>query len=197
MNAYFLVGQTDEATDAVLKKLTRFNVRTAGCFAAYGAVDVKSMRELREASERIAAVAPSDVRVLISIEPEAEPTMRIDTSGAGIPDDCYDPYTGQINFDCLGSAEPSVAPKADYFAVAELRVTNGEREAVFAQLTVSGGVVGLARLTDPNRVLVEFGARDPELLLKALDGVGSIRGVARMRAGIAVSPLRAESAKSV
>lgn len=192
MNAYFFLSRTDDETDAALKDLTRFSVRTTGCFGGYAAITVESVEELREVGERIAGLARGGVRVALA----AETTYAMSATSGGVPPTCYDPNTGQIDWNCLGQPRPSLGPKAAYFAVVDLRVEYGESEAVHEQLTVTGGVTGMVRLIDPNRLLLEVGASDPDLLMKALDGIASVRGIARMRSGIAVSPLEVKRAES-
>ena len=191
MNAYLLLSRTDDATDAALKDIARFSVRTTGCFAAYGALTVDSLEELRELTERIAAIAPGDVQVRLATHTKNE---ALSSSGSFIPAECYDPVTGQIDWGCVGRAYPSAGLKASYFAVAELRVDG--RDDVHEKLSVTGGITGMVRLIDPNRLLIEVGARDPELLLAALDGISSVPGVTWMRTGVATRPLDVERAEA-
>ena len=106
-----------------------------------------------------------------------------------IPTNCIDPSTGQVDWNCIGSAQPSWGLKARYFAVAQLHVWRGEREVVREQLTVTGGVTAIGRMADPNLLLVEFGATDCELLAAAVDSAAAIREVARLRGAFAVRPL--------
>lgn len=190
MNAYLLISSADDATADVVRELTRFSVRTAGCFGLYGAVSFETFDELREVTERIAAAGSGDVQVLMSLE-----TDMAFASGGGIPDACYDPETGQIDWDCLGSPRPSFV-KAAFFAVAVVRAESGARKRVQEQVAVTGGVTGVARLADPNALLVELGAREPDLLLEAVDALGRLAGVRQVRSGIAVTALKPDRVES-
>ena len=187
MNAYLLLSKTDNQCDAVLAELTRFSVRTVGCFSAYAAVTVTSLEELREITDRVAPVCPGEIRVLLAVETVVDGEQTL--SGGGGILRCVDPTTGQIDWDCLGSPDPSSGEKAEYFAVAEVAVTRDGREAAHAHLAVTGGVTGLTRLTDPDRLLVEFGATDRDLLLQAVEAAGAAPEIEHLRTGVAVRAL--------
>lgn len=191
MDVYLLLSKTDDETDAALKELTRFSVRTAGCFAAYAAVSVDSVEELRDITERVGALSPGTMDVLVSVEEGGE--MQTRSTSGGIPTHCIDPRTGEIDYTCVGSAQPSWGLKADYFAVAQVYVGRGDRESVHEQLAATGGVTAIGRLADPRRLLVELGGTDRELLMKAIDDASAIREVIRLRAGVAVRPLDRET----
>ena len=192
MDVYLLLSKTDDETDAVLKELTRFSVRTTGAFAAYAALSVESVEELRDITERVGALVPGTMNVLVSVEETVEMTT-MSASGGEIPTHCIDPRTGQIDYSCIGSAQPSHGLKARYFAVAQVYVGRGDRESVHAQLAATGGVTAIGRLSDPRRLLVEFGAVDCKLLNRAIDDVSSIPEVTTVRAGLAVNPLDDET----
>ncbi|HVE97565.1 MAG TPA: hypothetical protein VNA12_00100 [Mycobacteriales bacterium] len=194
MNAYLLLTKTDEATDAALSELTRFSVRTAGCFAAYAAVSFNTIEELRDVTEKLGAVSPGRIEVLVAVQASAETTET--RSLIGVPPRCIDPETGQVDWSCLGSPEPSLGPKASYFAVAELQVEHGGRDAVHERLAASGGVTAVTRLSDPDRLLVELGATDRDLLMSAVEGMASLPGVEQVRTGLAVRPLELASVES-
>lgn len=189
MDAYLMLSRTDDETDAVLAELCRFSVRTTGCFAAYAAFSVETIADLRDLTERVGAVSPGGVEVLVSVEEETEMTAM-----SGVPPTCIDPATGQVDWTCLGSPRPSIGVKASYFAVAQVHVWRGEREVVHAQLAATGGVTAIGRMADPNLLLVEFGATDCELLAQAVDSAAGIREAARVRAAFAVRPLDVERA---
>ena len=194
MDVYLLLSKTDDETDAVLKELTRFSVRTVGSFAAYAALSVDSVGELREISERLAAVAPGSMSVLVSVEERGE--MAMTSTSGGIPAHCIDTKTGQIDYLCLGESEPSHGLKATHFAAAQVYVGSGDRESVREQLAATGGVTAIGRLADPRRLLVEFGATDCELLSMAIDDATAIPEVARVRVGVAVRPLQRETSSA-
>lgn len=185
MNAYLLLEKTDDECDGVLSELTRFSVRTVGCFSAYAAVSVSSLEELREITDRISTVCPGQVRVLLAAETSS--TGEVPPSG-GLTR-CIDRETGQFDWDCLGSPDPSSGEKAQFFAVAVVTASCDGREAAYAHLGATGGVIGLARLADPAQLLVEFGALDRDLLMQAIDAAGAAPQIEQVRASVAVHGL--------
>ena len=194
MNAYLLLAETDDECDLVLSRLTRFSVRTAGCFGAYAAVTVESVEELRDVTERLGEISPGRIDVLLAVEASAEvaPTQPL----SGVPSRCIDPKTGEIDWSCLGSPQPSVGPKASYFAVAVVQVGAGDRDAAYEQIAASGGVTGLTRLAEPDRLLVELGGADAELLMRAVDTLSSLPTVRSARTAFAVRPLELDAVES-
>ncbi len=190
MDAYLTLSKTDDETDSVLAELCRFSVRTTGSFAAYAAFSAETIADLRDLTERVGAVSPGGIEVLVSVEESRDMTPM----AGNIPVNCINPATGQIDYNCIGSAEPSWGLKATYFAMAQVHVWRGDREGVREQLAMTGGVTAIGRMADPNLLLVEFGATDCELLAQAVDDAAAIREVARLRAAFAVRPLDVEPA---
>lgn len=184
MNAYAFISKVDDESAATVAKLARFSVRTAGAFTTYAAFSRDSVQELREVGERIAAAVPGEVEVLLSVE-EPRTEMR-SSSTPGWPMRCIDPETGEFDFNCLGSPDPSAVPKSAAFAALVLTAGRGQRDELHARLTLTGNVIGMARLLDPARLLVEVSNPDRDSMLRTVDTIGAMPEVVRTRAGVAV-----------
>ncbi len=190
MDAYAFISKVDDESFGVVQELSRFSVRTAGCFAAYAAFSGQTTQELGEVAERIAAAVPGEVELVVA----TNEVKTMSTGGSpGWPGRCIDPETGAVDYQCLGSPEPSVGYKFASFAAAEIVADRGMREELHARLTLTGNVIGLGRLLDPSRLLVEVGNPDRDLVLRTLDEISAMPEVTKTRAGIATQPIERPS----
>lgn len=188
MNAYAFISKADDAALEIVRRVSRFSTRTAGAFAAYAAFSGESVAEVRETGERIAAAVEGDVEILLSAEPETSVSTR---SGhpAGWPASCYDKATGRVDWNCLGSPEPSIGYKFAALAVVELTAERGLREELYARLTLADDIVGLGRMLSPGSLLVEVSNPDHQRMLSSLAAISSLPEVRSARAGVATAPV--------